>query len=120
MVERMRPFLGRYPDKKAAGLLEIGFMDGFRIPGNLEVVPPLSRNLKSALLHSDVVSTKLHKEVELGRMAGPFSSAPFPDLVVSPLGVVPKKEPNKFRLILHLSFPKGGRSIMPLARKSVR
>lgn len=24
------------------------------------------------------------------------------------MGVVPKKEPNKFRLIHHLSFPKGG------------
>lgn len=30
------------------------------------------------------------------------------DLVVSPLGVVLKKEPNKFRVIHHLSFPKGG------------
>lgn len=41
-------------------------------------------------------------------MGGPFPSAPFADLVVSPLGVVPKKEPNKFRLIHHLSFLKGG------------
>lgn len=29
-------------------------------------------------------------------------------MVVSPLGVVPKKELGKFRLIHHLSFPKGG------------
>ncbi|KAM9323990.1 LOW QUALITY PROTEIN: uncharacterized protein PAF06_020242 [Gastrophryne carolinensis] len=29
------------------------------------------------------------------------------DLVVSPLGVVPKKERGKFRLIHHLSFPRG-------------
>ncbi|XP_075139535.1 uncharacterized protein LOC142214486 [Leptodactylus fuscus] len=40
-------------------------------------------------------------------MAGPFSSTPFEDLVVSPLGVVPKKEPFKFRLIHHLSHPHG-------------
>ena len=26
---------------------------------------------------------------------------------MSPLGIVPKKEPNAFRLIHHLSFPKG-------------
>lgn len=38
---------------------------------------------------------------------GPFSAPPLPDLRVSPLGVVPKKDPNKFRLIHHLSFPKG-------------
>ncbi|KAM9324594.1 uncharacterized protein PAF06_000661 [Gastrophryne carolinensis] len=41
-------------------------------------------------------------------MAGPFSDPPLEDLVVSPLGVVPKKEPGKFRLIHHLSFPRGG------------
>ncbi|CAJ0956117.1 unnamed protein product [Ranitomeya imitator] len=40
-------------------------------------------------------------------MAGPFVAAPMANLRVSPLGVVPKKEPNKFRLIHHLSFPKG-------------
>ncbi|KAM3932738.1 uncharacterized protein RB166_005767 [Leptodactylus fuscus] len=57
--------------------------------------------------HREVVSAKLRKEVALGRMAGPFASPPFEDLVVSPLGVVPKKEPNQFRLIHHLSYPKG-------------
>ncbi|KAM3940651.1 uncharacterized protein RB166_000605 [Leptodactylus fuscus] len=40
-------------------------------------------------------------------MAGPFSVPPWPHLRVSPLGVVPKREPNKFRLIHHLSFPAG-------------
>ena len=104
----MRPFLGRYPDRRAAAMLERGFSVGFLIPCELGVVPPVPRNLRSALLHPDVVSEKLRKEVALGRMAGPFGVAPLADLVVSPLGVVPKKEPNKFRLIHHLSFPKGG------------
>lgn len=107
-VGRMRPFLGRYPDRRAAQLLEEGFAVGFRIPCSLAVVPPVSPNLRSALQHPDVVGEKLRKEVAMGRMAGPFSSAPLADLVVSPLGVVLKKEPNKFRLIHHLSFPKGG------------
>ncbi|XP_066450415.1 hatching enzyme 1.2-like [Eleutherodactylus coqui] len=40
-------------------------------------------------------------------MAGPFKEPPVQDFVVLPLGVVPKKEPNKFRLIHHLSYPKG-------------
>lgn len=57
---------------------------------------------------SGCVLEKLRKEVALGRMGGPFPAAPFDDLVVSPLGVVPKKEPGKFRLIHHLSFPKRG------------
>ncbi|XP_066446924.1 uncharacterized protein [Eleutherodactylus coqui] len=50
---------------------------------------------------------KLLKEVEFGRMAGPFREPPFGNLLVSPLGLVPKKEPGKFRLIHHLSFPAG-------------
>lgn len=49
---------------------------------------------------------KLFKEVSLGRMA--FGLPPLPNLVVSLLGVVPKKEANMFRLIHHLSYPRGG------------
>ncbi|KAM9323893.1 complement factor B-like [Gastrophryne carolinensis] len=41
-------------------------------------------------------------------MSGPFTDPPVDGMVVSPLGVVPKKEKGKFRLIHHLSFPKGG------------
>ncbi|KAG9463655.1 hypothetical protein GDO78_021355 [Eleutherodactylus coqui] len=40
-------------------------------------------------------------------MAGPFREPPFPNLHVSPLGLVPKKEAGKFHLIHHLSFPSG-------------
>lgn len=104
----MQPFLSKYPDRKAALLITEGFREGFKIPCSLAVVPPVARNLKSALQHPGVVGEKLEKEVALGRMGGPFEAKPLNDLVVSPLGVVPKKEPNKFRLIHHLSFPKGG------------
>lgn len=107
-VERMQPFLSKYPKRKAALLITEGFREGFKIPCSLAVVPPVARNLKSALQHPGVVGEKLEKEVALGRMGGPSEAKPLNDLVVSPLGVVPKKEPNKFRLIHHLSFPKGG------------
>lgn len=50
----------------------------------------------------------LAKEVALGRMGGPFAVKPLLDLVVSPLGVVPKKEQQKLRLVYHLSSSKGG------------
>ncbi|KAM9329440.1 uncharacterized protein PAF06_002568 [Gastrophryne carolinensis] len=65
------------------------------------------KNLKSVREQPEVIRGKLEKEVALGRMAGPFSVPPMERLVVSPLGVVPKKERGKFRLIHHLSFPKG-------------
>lgn len=54
-----------------------------------------------------VVDAKLNKELAAHRLAGPFSSPPFSVLRVSPLGLVPKKSQGKFRLIHHLSFPKG-------------
>ena len=43
----------------------------------------------------------------MGRIAGPFDQRPLPILRVSPIGLVPKKEPNEFRLIHHLSYPLG-------------
>ena len=41
---------------------------------------------------------------------GPFSSPPFKNFQVSPIGLVPKKHSDKFRTIFHLSFPKSGTS----------
>lgn len=106
-LEKMQGYLDRYPDRKAASLLEAGFRYGFRIPSEVPLVPRCLRNLRSAYEHPEVVGDKLLKEVQLGRMAGPFAAPPLGNLVVSPLGVVPKKEANKFRLIHHLSHPKG-------------
>ena len=65
----------------------------------------LVSNLSSVKLNPDIVCSKILKEVELGRVSGPFKSPPFPNLVISPLGLVPKKSPGQFRLIHHLSYP---------------
>ena len=54
-----------------------------------------------------VAEETIHKELSLGRVAGPFSAPPFHNLVVSPLGLIPKKDPCQFRVIHDLSFPKG-------------
>ncbi|XP_069093123.1 uncharacterized protein [Pleurodeles waltl] len=54
-----------------------------------------------------MVQEKLSKEVREGRMAGPFSDWPLENLIVSPIGVVPKKEKGQFWLIHHLSWPEG-------------
>ncbi|KAM4034613.1 LOW QUALITY PROTEIN: uncharacterized protein ACNLHF_021274 [Anomaloglossus baeobatrachus] len=69
--------------------------------------PSFAQNLKSATEFHHVLLQKLESELSEGRIRGPFSSPPFFNLRVSPLGVVPKKEPGKFRLIQHLSYPKG-------------
>lgn len=103
----MLPWLDIYPDRAAAELLRAGFSEGFFIPFVLSRLPVFARNLKSARENPEILHDKVFKEVSLGRMFGPFTSPPFPNFRVSPLGVVPKKEVGKFRLIHHLSHPKG-------------
>ena len=68
---------------------------------------PLLVNLRSAYDNPEVVDSQIKKERALGRIAGPFQSPSFADLRVSPLGVIPKKTPGDFRMIHHLSYPKG-------------
>ena len=80
-----------------------GFSIGFERPQR-QVISP---KLRSALQNPSMVEEKISKGLELSRLAGPFSSTPFPDMVVSRIGIVPKKEPDKYRLIHHLSFPYG-------------
>lgn len=55
-----------------------------------------------------MVRDKVGSDIRLGRMCGPFGNSPLPNLCISPVGVVPKKVPGKFRLSQHLSFPHGG------------
>ena len=88
-------------------LLVDGFRNGFRISYIGELSSFESPNLQSALQSPDIVSAKLMKEIEAGRVLGPFKAPPFPNFRTSPIGIVPKKAPNEFRLIHHLSYPKG-------------
>ncbi|XP_041435508.1 uncharacterized protein LOC121399294 isoform X1 [Xenopus laevis] len=121
ILEAMVPWLNRYPKRDKAQLLREGFQFGFRIPGREGSEKGVShKNLRSALADPALVMEKLHKEVGLGRMAGPFPDPPLPGLRVSPLGLVPKKEQGKFRLIHHLSHPKGNSVNDEIDRELVR
>ena len=88
-------------------LLVDGFRNGFRISYIGELSSFESPNLQSALQNPEIVSAKLMKEIDAGRVVGPFKAPPFPNFRTSPIGIVPKKAPNEFRLIHHLSYPKG-------------
>ncbi|XP_075694193.1 uncharacterized protein LOC142660963 isoform X2 [Rhinoderma darwinii] len=107
-VLEMGPWLERYHRRREAEVLTSGFSFGFEIPFEYSATLSLADNLKSINENVGIARLKLAKEVELGRMAGPFSEPPYTNLRVSPLGLVPKKERGKFRLIHHLSFPRGG------------
>ena len=73
-----------------------GSRDSFRAP-----------NLLSAVQNPSAVDYKIAKELESHRLAGPFPFPPFSVFRISSLGLVPKKTPGDFRLIHHLSFPRG-------------
>ena len=64
------------------------------------------RNQPSVLNNYVYVQQMIASECDLGRVSGPFLCPPFDNLIVSPLGMVPKKEAGAFRLIHDLSFPK--------------
>lgn len=57
-------------------------------------------NHSSARKHFEQVKQTLQHEIQLGRIQESFQEPLFPDLVCSPLGVVPKST----RLIHDLSF----------------
>ena len=103
----MLPWLNKYPDRAAADILATGFKEGFRL-GYLGVRAQRdSPNLRSVKLDPGAIRRKLDGEIELGRIVGPFHSRPLDRLMVSPIGLIPKSEPGKFRLIQHLSYPHG-------------
>ena len=84
-----------------------GFKHGFPIhySGPRRLI--MSKNLKSARSYPNVIKQKIKKELEAGRLGGPFPFPPTPTFRVSPIGLVEKKNSQDFRLIHHLSYPEG-------------
>ena len=64
-----------------------------------------TQNLKSCWDFPNIVLQKITSELNAGRVKGPFPHPPFTNFRVSPIGLVPKKNPGEFRLIHHLSHP---------------
>ena len=65
------------------------------------------KNLASINLLEQEAIAIVMKEVNLGRIAGPFKVKPLTNLRLSPVGLIPKKD-GTYRLIHHLSYPAGG------------
>lgn len=106
-ILNMLPWLHKYPEPLKAVVLRDGFLFGFHLPSFSGTGCRIFPNLPSVSIHLSVVCEKSDKELQAGRIAGQFSTPPFMNFRVLPLGIVPKKEPNSFRLIHHLSFPIG-------------
>lgn len=107
-VSELDKALREHPDRIFVSKLCSYLKTGADIGYNGSRIARFSPNLPTALAQPEIVTENLAKEVALGRVAGPFSTPPFPNLQVSPIGLVPKKHSTKFRTIFHLSFPKSG------------
>lgn len=103
-VSILKNYIKHYPHKEIANEIIVGFTYGFSLKYSGSRLPRDSSNLKSAEQLPELLKVKLSKEINLGRIAGPFKIPPFPTLQVSPLGLVPKKD-GDYRLIHHLSYP---------------
>ena len=62
-----------------------------------------SKNIQFTVGDKETMWSKIMKEVDCGRYAGPFKEIPFENYIQSPIGLVPK-DVNKTRLIFHLSY----------------
>lgn len=95
-----------YPEQSIAKSLLDGLKFGFKLNYSGPRLP-LDLPTQSEIVGEKAViaSNKIQKEISLGRVAGPFTSPPFPTFRISPISVLPKKSSPEFRLIHNLSFP---------------
>ena len=93
----------RYDAEETRFLVD-GFTNGFDIgyQGPVER-QSTSENIPLTVGTQVDLWTKIMKEVECKRVAGPFESIPFKNFIQSPVGLVPKAG-RKTRMIFHLSF----------------
>lgn len=103
-VYKLANYLTGYDSDRAQFLLN-GFRSGFNLEFEGKRGYQFNLNLKSALENKEVVNDKIFKELQAGRIQGPFSDPPIPSIKIYPLCIVPKKSPGQFRIIHHLSFP---------------
>lgn len=102
-LKRLLPYLEA---QTIAKLLADGFQVGFYVPPFVGSGCQMVDNAKSVFLKKDIVREKTYSEIREGRIAGPFSSPPFPYFRLPPLAIVPKKEPGTYRLIHNLLYSK--------------
>ena len=106
IAPRWEKLLATHPDRAFVAYVVNGLCNGFDIGFRGDRVSLRASNLRSSTEHSDFVDSHLLSSVAAGHTAGPFNSPPFPKMVCSGVGVVPKKS-GKLRLIHHLSAPSG-------------
>lgn len=98
--------LSDHPDRALVSYLLLGMEKGFHIGFNRAYdLKSAKSNMKSALLHPDVVRDYLEAERVRGTLLGPFLPADTKGVHINRFGVLEKKQAGKWRLIVDLSHP---------------
>ncbi len=102
---RLEIALKDYDWEKARHLVNC-FRNGFPLHynGPLESYPDTCPN---SVKNLDILLPMISEEILMGRIAGPYVRPPFKSYRCSPLFLVEKRQPGKYRLIFNLSYPKG-------------
>ena len=108
-----------HPDKQAVQYVVQGFQSGFDLGLTHQPPPhPPCKNLREACHKPHIAQAMIDEEVCKGHIAGPFVEPPFPNMVFSPINLVPKAgappdapEIKKYRLIHDLSHPYNDNSV---------
>ena len=80
-------------------------LEGIRSGFSLEITKTDAVRCARASKGSPLLLEKINVEIDAGRVLGPFTTKPLADLHTSPVKVIAKKTPGKFRFIHNLSFP---------------
>ena len=83
--------LVNHSDRAWVSWLLHGIKCGIKVGYDGPRSPIKANNLASAYKNLHIIDTELAKECAAGRILGPFSSSPLPNLPCLGLGVVPKK-----------------------------
>ncbi|CAB3997141.1 Hypothetical predicted protein [Paramuricea clavata] len=89
-VNLLESLLTDHPDREFVFGLCSGLRDGFKIGYHGPRRPYFSKNLKTAYLLPETVDSNLLDEVKQGHTIGPFTSPPFQNFQIYPLGLVSK------------------------------
>jgi hypothetical protein len=101
-------YLADYPDRAFVRSLINIMLFGANIGFSGPEVIRASRNLSSALEQPEFMDEAVSSLCAKSQVHGPFNAPPLSPFCCSPLGsVTRKRNPNKRRLINHLSWPRG-------------
>ena len=96
-----------YPVEKRKFVVD-GFRHGFNLGYRGEFnVKHWSPNLEITISSELELWNKVMTEVKEKHYAGPYKEIPYDNYIQSPIGLVPKDNGTKTRLIFHLSYPRG-------------